>query len=339
MADGAEVTGPDTPANQAEYPQPSSQKQGLGFPMIRLVVLLTFATAGVVGCASGPHQGKETGETALFRSLLEQLRRGDVVVADRYYCSYWLLALLADQDVDVCFRLHQRRKYDFRRGKRLGKGDHVVSWPKPARPEWMDEETYSRLPDSLEVREVRATVDNPGYRSKEIIIATTLLDATHYSRGDIADLYHKRWHVELDIRSIKQTLKMDVLSCKTPEMLRKEIWVHLLAYNLVRQVMAQSARQGKCEPRQLSFAGAVQTLGAFRWALLLAEKEQYGILAGALLLAVGTHRVGKRPGRCEPRKVKRRPSSLGKLMHPRSEEKERLMSGKKEEAKSSEKKG
>jgi Transposase DDE domain len=339
LADGVEVTGPDTPANQAAYPQPTSQKKGLGFPMIRLVVLLTFATASLVGCAMGPYSGKETGETALFRSLLGQLRRGDIVVADRYYCSYWLLALLTAQGVDVCFRLHQLRKYDFRRGKRLGKGDHVVHWSKPKRPAWMDEETYAGLPDSLEVREVRAVVDNPGYRSKEILIATTLLDATVYAKGDISDLYHKRWHAELDIRSIKQTLKMDILSCKTPEMLRKEIWTHLLAYNLVRRVMAQAARQSKCEPRQLSFAAAVQTLGAFRWVLLMARGEQYGVLAGALLLAVGSHRVGNRPGRCEPRKVKRRPKSLGKLMRPRSEEKERLMSGKKEGAKASKKKG
>lgn len=338
LADGAEVTGPDTPANQAEYPQPTSQKKGLGFPMIRLVVLLAFATAGVVGCAMGPYAGKETGETALFRSLLGQLRRGDVVVADRYYCSYWLLALLTAQDVDVCFRLHQLRKYDFRRGKRLGKGDHVVHWSKPKRPDWMDEETYAGLPECLEVREVRAVIDNPGYRSKEIIIATTLLGAGIYAKSDISDLYHKRWHAELDIRSIKQTLKMDVVTCKSPEMMRKEVWAHLLAYNLVRKVMAQAALQGERMPRELSFAGAVQTLGAFRWVLLLVE-GRCGILAGALLVAIGSHRVGNRPGRCEPRKVKRRPKSLGKLMRPRSEEKERLMSGKKEGAKASKKKG
>ncbi len=141
LADGCEVTAADTPANQKEYPQPGSQKPGLGFPRIRLVVLLTFATASLVGAACGPHQGQETGETALFRALLDRLRPGDVVVADRYYCSYWMVALLWQRGVDVVFRLHQRRDYDFRRGRRLGRGDHVVAWAKPQRPDWMDQET------------------------------------------------------------------------------------------------------------------------------------------------------------------------------------------------------
>jgi len=333
LVDGAEVTAPDTPENQAQYPQPSSQKKGLGFPMIRLVVLLTFATAGLVGCAMGPYAGKETGETSLFRNLIERLRRRDMVVADRYYCSYWLLALLLEAGIDVCFRLHQRRHYDFRKGRRLGKDDHVVFWAKPARPDWMDEKTYARLPDTLEVREVRVKVDNPGYRTKEIVIATTLLDAKVYSRSDVADLYHKRWHVELDIRNIKQTLQMDILTCRSPEMVRKEIWTHLLAYNLVRKVMAQAAAVGKITPRQLSFAGAVQTVNAFRWVLLLKVPGRREDLVRSMLLAVGTHKVGKRPGRCEPRKVKRRPKSLGKLMRPRAQEKARLQAGKKEAAK------
>jgi len=247
------------------------------------------------------------------------------VVADRYYCSWWLVALLLAVGVDVCFRLHQRRKYDFRRGRRLGRGDHVVSWPKPPRPAWMDEATYAALPDSLEVREIRTVVDNPGFRSREIIIATTLLDAEADPKSDIAELYHQRWHVELDIRAIKQTLRMDILSCKTPEMVRKEIWTHLLAYNLARKVMAQAAVQGKVRPRQLSFAGAVQTLNAFRWALLLREPGGCGGLVAAVLLAVSTHRVGLRPGRVEPRKVKRRPKSYGRMTRPRDQERAALL--------------
>lgn len=337
LADGVGLTGPDTPENQKAYPQPSSQKQGLGFPMIRLVVLLAFATACLIDCEMGPYAGKETGETALFRALLGRLRRGDVVVADRYYCSYWVLALLMKQGVDVCARLHQLRKYDFRRGKRLGKYDHVVAWVKPKRPDWMDEPTYQSLPDSLPVREVKVVADNPGYRSREILIATTLRDADDFPKASIAELYHERWHVELDVRSIKQTLKMDVLSCKTPERLRKEVWTHLLAYNLVRRVMAQAARRCGCEPRQLSFAGAVQTVVAFRLALLTRE-GRYQTFAEALLVAVGSHRVGDRPGRCEPRKVKRRPKSLGLLTRPRAEERERIRSGKAEETTKSQKK-
>jgi hypothetical protein len=325
LADGAECTMPDTAANQTEYPQPNSQKEGLGFPMIRLVVLLTFATAGLVGCAMGPHQGKETGETALLRTLLEQVRRGDVVVADRYYCSYWMVALLLACGADVCFRLHQRRHYDFRKGRRLGRGDHVVCWARPERPDWMDEAAYATMPDTLTVREVRIVVDNPGYRSKEIIVATTLTAAATWVKDDIADLYHQRWHVELDIRAIKQTLQMDVLSCKCPEMVRREVWTHLLAYNLARKVMAQAALVGEVQPRQLSFAGAVQTLNAFRWLLLLGEQGRHMSLVRVALVAISTHRVGDRPGRCEPRKVKRRPKAYPLLTRPRAQERAELL--------------
>jgi Transposase DDE domain len=325
LADGTEASLPDTPENQRDYPQPVSQKPGLGFPQMRLVVLLCFATACLAGCAMGPCRGKETGETALFRSLLEEILRGDVVVADRYYCSYWMVALLGERGADCCFRLHQRRRYDFRRGRRLGRGDHVVTWAKPARPEWMDEDTYARLPDTLTVREVRFVVSAPGARSREVIVATTLTDAQTYPKADIAELYHKRWHVELDIRSIKQTLKMDQLSCKTPAMARKEVWAHLLAYNLVRKAMAEAAWANRTTPRQLSFAGAVQTLNAFRWALLLCGGERQAELVRAVLLAIGTHRVGDRPGRCEPRKVKRRPKGYPWMTKPRAQERAELL--------------
>lgn len=325
LADGCEATAADTPQNQKAYPQPSSQKPGLGFPMIRLVVLLTFATAGLVGAAFGPHQGKETGETALFRELLDRLRPGDVVVADRYYCSYWMVALLWQRGVHVVFRLHQLRDYDFRRGRRLGRGDHVVSWAKPPRPEWMDEETYAGLPAELTVREVRFRVETPGYRPERIVAATTLCDAGKYSKDDIADLYHRRWHVELDIRALKQTLKMDHLVCKTPAMVRRELWAHLLGYNLVRKVMAQAAAARGLSPRQVSFAGAVQTLEAFRWLLLCSRTEAQGTVCQAVLVAIGTHKVGDRPGRCEPRKVKHRPKHYGWLTKPRAEARAELL--------------
>jgi DDE family transposase len=198
LTDGFELTASDTPANQQVYPQPSSQQPGLGFPMIRVVVLLTFATACLVGAALGPYQGKETGETALFRELLDRLRAGDIAVADRYHCSYWQVALLQERGADAAFRLHQRRHYDFRLGRRLGSGDHIVTWVKPQRPVWMDEATYARLPDTLTVREVRFQIQKRGCRTKDIIVATTLLNHESYAKTDIADLYHQRWHVEID---------------------------------------------------------------------------------------------------------------------------------------------
>jgi Transposase DDE domain len=327
LADGFEVTLADTPDNQKKYPQPSSQKPGLGFPLMRVVVLLTFATAVLLDAASGPHQGKETGEPALFRQLLASLREGDVVVADRYYCSYWLVALLQAAGVDVVFRLHQRRHYDFRRGQRLGAGDHVVVWAKPAKPEWMDAETYAGVPATLTVREVRVTVTQPGFRSRQIIVATTLRDAQAFPRDAIGDAYHWRWHVELDIRAIKQTLRMEHLRCKTPEMAQRELWVHLLAYNLVRQVAAAAAQAHQHCPRHLSLSGTLHTLEAFRWSLLgRSPADGTGVdFLAILLLAVATHRVGNRPDRVEPRQVKRRPKNYPRMTKPRAQARQALL--------------
>jgi len=327
LADGTESTLPDTPENQHAYPQPQSQQPGLGFPMIRLVVLLTFATAAIVGAAFGPYAGKQTGETALLRQLFEQLRRGDVVVADRYHCSYFMIALLQQRGVDVAFRLHQLRRYDFRRGRRLGHDDHVVEWQRPKRPTWMDEATYATIPETLTVRELRFNVENPGYRTREIIVATTLLDEHTYSKNDIADLYHRRWHAELDLRSIKQTLGMDELACKTPAMARKELWAYMLGYNLARKVAAQAAWEHGLCPRQISFAGTVQTLEAFSNLLLaVAGTEQLRIYR-CLLQAIAAHRVGDRPGRVEPRRLKRRRDQYQMLHRPRAEARAELRNG------------
>jgi hypothetical protein len=329
LVDGFECSMPDTEANQKEYPALRHQQPGLTFPHLRVVVLLTFATGCLVGAAMGPVKGKGTGETELFRTLLERLRPGDVVVADRYYCTWWLVALLQARGVHVCFRLHHLRKYDFRRGRRLGKGDHVVSWPKLPRPDWMDPQTYAELPQSLEMREVRVTVASPGCRVRSLVAATTLRQEAEYSAADIGDLYHQRWHVELDIRAIKVTLKMDILSCKTPEMIRKEVWAHLLVYNLVRKVLAQAALAGQVTPRQLSFAAAVQTLDAFRWLLVAGSEGPERRLVEALLLALRVHVVGNRPGRVEPRENKRRPKGK-RLMKPRAQRRAELLRGKKE---------
>lgn len=260
----------------------------------------------------------------MFRTLLEQLDQGDVVVADRYYCTWWLFALLVGGGVDVCCRLHHLRRCDFRKGRRLGPGDQLVRWTKPARPKWMDADMYRALPNFLEVRQVRVGVATPGFRVRQFVAATTLRDAASYRAADIAELYHKRWHVELDLRAIKQTLKMDVLSCKSPEMVRREVWAHLLAYNLARKVLAQAALPGKTPPRQLSFAGAVQTLNAFRWLLAVGAGEDLGRLVRALLVAVGTHAVGNRPGRVEPRAVKRR-RNVKLLTKPRAQRRAELL--------------
>jgi hypothetical protein len=326
FADGTTLSGPDTAANQAAYPQPPSQKPGLGFPLIRMVVLMGFATAALVDARVGPWSGKEAGEMGLFRELFDRFRPGDVFVADRAYCSYWLLAALRARGADVATRLHQSRHYDFRTGRPLGEDDHVVTWSRPARPAWMDKSTYRAVPKTLTVREVRFRVERPGYRTQEILVATTLTDPTDYSREDLADLYHQRWRVELKIRDLKQALGMDVLRGKTPDMLGREIWAHLLAYNLIRQVMARAAQARGCSPRRLSFTGAKHTLDAFRVGLQAGDETAWGRQVEALVRAIGGRRVGGRPGRSEPREVKRRPKDFPLMTRPRATGRAALLS-------------
>jgi putative transposase len=328
VVDGSTSQLADTEANQRAFPQQRRQKKGLGFPLIRWVALVSLATAVVQGFAYGPYAGKETGETALFRELLEYLQGGDVVLADRYYCSYFLVALLQSLGVDVVMRLHQRRKYDFRRGQRLGAGDHIVEWIKPQRPEWMSAALYAQLPDRLRMREIYRRVNEPGCRVRELVIATTLLDAEEYSADAIAELYSQRWLVELDIRALKTTLRMDVLECKTPFMVEREIWAHLLAYNLVRKVGAQVAQLLGEHPRSLSFKATKQAILAGWQQATRLQGADYVRLEKAMLKLLRKEKVGHRPGRCEPRAVKRRPKPHPLLTEPREQARAKLLKAK-----------
>ncbi len=213
LVDGTTLTMPDTPENQAAFPQNSQQEEGLGFPIARLVVLISLATAMLTRLAAAPYSGKETGESSLLRAQLDSLGAGEVVLFDRYYCSFFVLALLQERGVDVVARIHARRKVNFRRGRGLGRGDHVVEWERPQRPAWMDETTYERMPASIQVREIRVHMSQPGVRVASFVVATTLRDPTAHRREEIAELYRCRWRIELDIRAIKQTMGMDVLRC------------------------------------------------------------------------------------------------------------------------------
>ena len=327
LADGTTVSMPDSETNQQAYPQHGTQKKGVGFPIARMVVLLSLATAMVSGMAVGPYQGKETGEPALLRELLEHLTAGDVLLADRCYCSYFLIALLRERGVDTVTRLHQMRTANFRRGQRLGKGDHVVRWPRPDQPDWMDDATYDVMPEFLEVRETQVHVDQPGFRTESFVVVTTLLDAQTYTREDIAELYHQRWLAELDIRAIKIQLGMDVLRCQSPEMVRKEIWTCLLVYNLIRKTILESAKQSGLSPRQISFTAALQKVAASWQAVLLLSERSLALLIEADLEHLAGHRVGHRPDRVEPRKVKRRPKPHKWLTEPRETAREKLLTG------------
>ena len=330
LADGTTVSMPDTEDNQAAFPQANTQKEGVGFPIARLVVLLSLATAMVTDMAMGPYSGKETGElAALLRDLLEKLDQGDVLLADRYYCSYFMIALLLERHLDFVVRLHHCRVVDLRRGRRLGTGDHVVVWTKPGRRNrfWMDQATYARMPESIEVREVQVQVHQPGFRTESLVVVTTLTDAQEYTKDDIAELYHQRWLVELDIRAIKVTLGMDVLRCQSAEMVRREMWTCLLAYNLIRQTMLEAALKSERSPRELSFTAALQQIAA-AWAVLSVCNEALRAqLIDVQLSAIANNIIGNRPDRVEPRAIKRRPKHQKLLTEPRDEARAKLISG------------
>jgi hypothetical protein len=324
LVDGTTVSMPDTAANQAEYPQSRSQKPGLGFPIARAVALLSLASGAVLDLAIGRYAGKNTGETALFRQLWRSLFPGDVVVGDRYFASYWDLALLATCGVDSVYRQHHLRLSERLRVRRLGSGDWLLRLPKPQRPSWIDRASYRRIPRELLVREVRFRVRVRGWRVRQLTLVTTLCDAEQCPLEELARVYHARWQAEVDLRSIKITMQMDVLRCKTPEMVRKEIWMHLLAYNLIRVTMADAAEQADMKPREVSFKGALQTLTAYRSLVERADPGRLPSLYESLLSAIASHRVGNRPFRYEPRAIKRRPKEHDLLTIPRHEAKRRL---------------
>lgn len=325
LVDGTTASMPDSEENQKAFPQSKAQGIGLGFPLVRMVAIISLATGVVRDLAHGPYQGKETGETALFRTLWKGLEPGEVVLGDRCFASFFGIAGLSQRGVDVLFRMHQRRKFDFRRGCRLAIEDHVVVWTKPARPKWMDEGTYAQMPDELKVRELRASVKQLGFRVDELVLVTTMLDGEEYTKKELANLFLQRWNIELDLRSIKDVLQMDVLRCKAPGMVEKEIWMHLLAYNLIRGVMAKAAEAHDDQPRHLSFKGALQTMTAFQEALRQATPSERGHLIDTMLKAIASHRVGDRFGRVEPRANKRRPKPQRYLTEPRKEARKRLM--------------
>ncbi len=325
IADGSTLSAPDTEANQQQWPQQAAQKPGLGFPLLRILVLVSLATGALFDFAEGPHKGKETGETALLRSLFDRLNAGDVLLGDVYFCSYFMIALLSALGVDVVFRQHQRRKTDFSKGQRLGPQDHLVTWQRPERPDWMDEATYAQIPETLLVRELATRVTIPGFRPERVIVVTTLRDERRYSKNEVAKLFRARWHVELDLRAIKCTMHMEDLRCRTPEMVRKEIWVHWLAYNLVRKTMAQSAVLHERTVRQMSFACALQAVAA-GWAHgSVAAPQMLRALALAELKFMSGQKAGHRPDRVEPRAVKRRPKPHRLLTKPREEARAELL--------------
>ena len=308
LVDGTTVTMPDTSANQAAYPQPRSQKPGLGFPLCRLVGILCWGSGAVLNATTGAYRGKGGDEQTLLRALLDTLASGDILLGDAFFATYFLFCRLREQGVDAVFEQHgsRQRRTDFRCGERLGARDHLIVLHKSKiRPDWMSPADYEQAPDTLTVRELRV-------HGKTLV--TTLLCPKQTPKASLGALYKSRWHVELDLRNIKTTLGMETLSGKTPAMALKEIWVYLLAYNLIRLMMAQAALLADCLPRQLSFKHTLQlwiAWGHCRNGVIDADS------IGGLFVLIAQQRVGDRPGRIEPRAIKRRPKPFPLLTKPR----------------------
>jgi hypothetical protein len=317
MVDGWTVTMADTPENQEEYPQMTSQKPGCGFPIARMIGVFSLATGAINFTALGAYKGKQTGETSLLRTILDRILPGRILLADRYYASFWLMAQSELKGIDLVARVHHKRKVDFRKGLKQGYLDQLVAYHKPQRQKWMSEQEYHTYPSFILVRHLKYKVEQKGFRTREITLATTLLDVSVYEADELASLYRRRWLVELHIGSLKTQMQMDHLRCKSPQMVRKEIHCHMIGYNLVRAAMlASSLKHGLC-PTRLSFTGAMQALEEFASSLRLQSghrKEQWE----NLLETISELTVGDRPGRQEKRELKRRQKNYKLMQSPRN---------------------
>lgn len=310
LVDGATSILADTEENQAAYPQSSSQKPGLGFPICRMVALICLASGALLNAATAPCEGKGSDEQTLLRGMLDTLEEGDILLGDAFYPTYFLLCELMRRGIDGVFEQYgaRQRVTDFRTGKKLGVRDHLTVLNKPKRkPYWMSQDEYDQAPVTLTVREFKA-----GGK----IMVTTFLNPNETPKNALKVLYCRRWNIELDLRNIKTTLGMEQLRCKTPEMAMKELWVYLLAYNMIRLLMAQAALLTDQIPRQLSFKHTVQ--------LWLSWQQRGGpthdaASINALLVLIAEPRVGLRPGRVEPRALKRRAKQYPLLTKPRED--------------------
>jgi hypothetical protein len=318
ILDGTCLSAPDTVENQTVWPQSSWQKEGLGFPMIKLVGLFSLSSGAMLEHQLG---NLHEHESQLFRKLLPRVRKDDIIVADRAFCSYATLATLVRQKADGLMRLHQMRKTDLRQGKALGPMDRLVCWEKPPKaPAGWSEEEFAALPQSLRVRIIGLKVSVPGYRTRKVTLVTTLLDATVYPADELRELYAQRWNVELHFHQIKVALAMDILSCKSPDMIEKEILIRLIAYNLVRAFMQRAAHVHHSSLERLSFKGALDTTRHFAAAIHAASAtpRKQDTLIAEMLAAIAFDPVPSRPARSEPRAKKRRPKNYQLLTKPRA---------------------
>ena len=319
IIDGTSVSMPDTPENQSVWPQPSSQKPGCGFPLMKLVGLFSLSSGALLDHATA---NEHVHESQLFRQMWPRLRRGDVLLGDRGFCSYTTLATLAARGIDGVFRLHQARPIDFRQGRRLGPDDRLIKWIKPSKaPAGFSDEEFTALPPTLTLRMIRLRVAAEGFRTRSVTVVTTLTDPAAYPADEIRALYGERWNVELHFHQIKTLMALDVLRCQSPEMIEKELLIHLIAYNLVRVLMQKSAHSHHVPVNRISFKATLDTSRHFADVIHAAAKtpRKQQALIDEMLALIATHLIPERPGRSEPRTKKRRPKNFQLLTKPRSQ--------------------
>jgi len=311
LTDGTTVLMPDTPENQAIYPQQSNQKPGLGFPITRIVGLISLSVGSVISYSMGAYQGKGSGETSLFSQMINEIAKHDLLLADRYYCTWAIIALMMQQDSHILVQNHAQRKPDFRRGKKLGTKDHLIEWKKPKRrPVWITQSDYDALPNEIVFRE---------FSVKGKVYVTTLMNAKTYHKKELAELYTQRWLVELDFRSLKTQMKMDMLRCKSPDMIKKEIAVYLLAYNLIRASIARAAKVKNKNPRHISFMTTVQIFNEGIIKLILLTRKVLKHAIDGLLNAIASIPIGQQKRNAQPRAIKRRSKAYPLLNKPRNQ--------------------
>jgi len=317
VVDGSTASLADTPANQKAYPQVGNQKPGCGFPLLKFVVLFSLASGAILALAKG---NRFQGELRLLRALWEELKSGDILLGDRGFSDYVTLALSVLRDVDVVARLHHAQAADLRTGHYLGPQDRLVSWTKPKlKPPYLKAREWKAVPQTLTVRIVRFQVAVAGFRPRQITLVTTLLDPELYPKEELAALYLRRWRLELCLRDLKTTLGMEQLRCQSPQMVEKELLVYLIAHNFIGGLMQEAATEHQVEFERISFKGTVDALRQFSSALAQARnRQQRRALRAGLLQALARDLVPERPGRREPRAVKRRPKPYALLNRPRT---------------------
>ncbi len=316
LIDGSSFSMPDTPENQAYFGQPSGQKPGCGSPVAKIAGLFSLTTGAALDIAYGPYTASER---SLSHQLWRSLKHGDILAGDRYYGTYPDIALLKQRGVDVVFRVHQCREVP-----RHGPRDEIDTWTKDAKPKWMTQQQFDALADRLKVRIIRVKIRDASRRVRQVVLVTTLLNKKHYPAKDLAGLYERRWEIETDFAHIKTTMAMDVLAAHKPETIIKELWGHMLGYNLIRTMMWEAGHLHNISPLRLSFKGAIQEVMAFGPLTTTPYDKQKPNPYADLLRHIATHKIPNRPGRQEPRVKKRRPKQYPLMTKPRPQLREEL---------------